>query len=48
MTFSAGDVIHVIGDMDEDGFFYVSIKLKKKNNFKKASELMFMCRKTDQ
>nr|XP_057943738.1 peripheral-type benzodiazepine receptor-associated protein 1 isoform X3 [Doryrhamphus excisus] len=22
LTFSAGDVIHVIGDMDEDGFFY--------------------------
>lgn len=24
LTFSAGDVIHVFGDMDEDGFFYVS------------------------
>ncbi|XP_061156208.1 RIMS-binding protein 2-like isoform X13 [Syngnathus typhle] len=22
LTFSAGDIIHVIGDMDEDGFFY--------------------------
>lgn len=24
LTFSAGDVIQVFGDMDEDGFFYVS------------------------
>uniref|UniRef100_A0A3Q2P6G9 SH3 domain-containing protein n=1 Tax=Fundulus heteroclitus TaxID=8078 RepID=A0A3Q2P6G9_FUNHE len=24
LTFSAGDIIHVFGDMDEDGFFYVS------------------------
>uniref|UniRef100_A0A3Q0S1F5 SH3 domain-containing protein n=1 Tax=Amphilophus citrinellus TaxID=61819 RepID=A0A3Q0S1F5_AMPCI len=22
LTFSAGDIIHVLGDMDEDGFFY--------------------------
>uniref|UniRef100_A0A3Q2QIB6 SH3 domain-containing protein n=1 Tax=Fundulus heteroclitus TaxID=8078 RepID=A0A3Q2QIB6_FUNHE len=22
LTFSAGDIIHVFGDMDEDGFFY--------------------------
>uniref|UniRef100_A0A3Q3WES0 RIMS-binding protein 2 n=1 Tax=Mola mola TaxID=94237 RepID=A0A3Q3WES0_MOLML len=26
LTFSAGDIIHVFGDMDEDGFFYVSVK----------------------
>lgn len=25
LTFSAGDIIHVFGDMDEDGFFYVSV-----------------------
>lgn len=25
LTFSAGDVIYVFGDMDEDGFFYVSV-----------------------
>lgn len=24
LTFSAGDIIHVFGDMDEDGFYYVS------------------------
>ncbi|XP_057676159.1 peripheral-type benzodiazepine receptor-associated protein 1 isoform X5 [Corythoichthys intestinalis] len=25
LTFSAGDIIHVIGDMDEDGFFYAEL-----------------------
>lgn len=25
LTFSAGDIIHVFGDMDEDGFFFVSV-----------------------
>lgn len=24
LTFSAGDIIYVLGDMDADGFFYVS------------------------
>lgn len=27
LTFSAGDIIHVFGDMDEDGFFYVSVNM---------------------
>lgn len=25
LTFSAGDIIQVFGEMDEDGFFYVSV-----------------------
>lgn len=29
LTFSAGDIIHVFGDMDEDGFFYVSVNMPR-------------------
>uniref|UniRef100_A0A8C6TNU9 SH3 domain-containing protein n=1 Tax=Neogobius melanostomus TaxID=47308 RepID=A0A8C6TNU9_9GOBI len=29
LTFSAGDIIHVFGDMDEDGFFYVTLLVYK-------------------
>lgn len=35
LTFSAGDVIYVFGDMDDDGFFYVSVQaytFSKENN----------------
>lgn len=32
LTFSAGDIIHVFGDMDEDGFFYVSLKMTRRSD----------------
>uniref|UniRef100_A0A3Q0RTA9 SH3 domain-containing protein n=1 Tax=Amphilophus citrinellus TaxID=61819 RepID=A0A3Q0RTA9_AMPCI len=32
LTFSAGDIIHVLGDMDEDGFFYVSLERKPQDS----------------
>lgn len=32
LTFSAGDIIHVFGDMDEDGFFYVSVTTPQKKS----------------
>lgn len=28
LTFCAGDVITVFGDIDEDGFYYVSMSIK--------------------
>uniref|UniRef100_A0A3Q3WE90 SH3 domain-containing protein n=1 Tax=Mola mola TaxID=94237 RepID=A0A3Q3WE90_MOLML len=49
LTFSAGDIIHVFGDMDEDGFFYPADSLapkdcsaqgkKKKGFFSKGKKL---------
>lgn len=27
LTFNAGDIIYVFGEMDDDGFFYVSSEL---------------------
>jgi len=42
LTFSAGDIIHVFGDMDEDGFFYVSVTVTLESGLLCLSDEMFL------